>query len=224
MCGQPINIQVSQSFNDGHPNMEWHRGIAMTAKEEGLWDTAGMVTKEEIRHMKARVEVFHATHKVGDNPDEFDTSPNCAESWCRWVLVDSIAYAAREGPRAIKGTIRRKPLPLPSLGSESVASAPSGERRLSDEQKERIAANRLAAQKRKVFVGESATNPPRGERTLSNEEKKRISDNRRAAQSQKAKRKRGAERPVQFDDWEEEEEEEEDDVFGHAMLGMGCDE
>jgi hypothetical protein len=40
-CGQPFNIQVSQSFNDGHPDMEYHRGAAMTAKEEGLWDPIG---------------------------------------------------------------------------------------------------------------------------------------------------------------------------------------
>jgi hypothetical protein len=114
-CGQPFNIQVSQSFNDGHPTMEYHKGAAMTAKEQGLWDPLGNVTREEIRHMQARVELFRATHVVGENPDEFATSPACAESWCRWVVVDSVAYAARQGPRNLPGGAPRRAKALPAL-------------------------------------------------------------------------------------------------------------
>ena len=60
------------------------------ALQEGLWEPQGIVTIEEIRHMKARVEIFNATHVVGADPDDFETSPACAESWCRWVLVDPL--------------------------------------------------------------------------------------------------------------------------------------
>ena len=84
-CGQPFSIQVSQSFNDGHPAMEKHKGVAMTANAEGLWDPIGTVTREEIKHMQARVEIFPATHVVGTNPDDFEASPACPESWCRCV-------------------------------------------------------------------------------------------------------------------------------------------
>ena len=79
---RPFNILVSQSFNDGHPDMEYRKGAAMTAKEEGLWDPIGNVSREEIKHMQARVEIFRATHVVGKNSDDFDHSPECAESWC----------------------------------------------------------------------------------------------------------------------------------------------
>jgi len=78
--------------------MEYHRGAAMTAKEEGLWDPTGSVTREEIRHMQARVEIFKATHVVGERPDDFEQSPACAASWCRWLVVDSMKYASRLAP------------------------------------------------------------------------------------------------------------------------------
>ena len=64
-CGQPFSVQVSQSFNDGHPGIKYQKGAAMTAKEEGLWDPYGSISREEIRHMQARVEIFRATHVVG---------------------------------------------------------------------------------------------------------------------------------------------------------------
>ena len=145
-CGQPLNIQVSQSFNDGHPSLEYHKGAAMTAKEEGLWDSRGDVTGEEIRHMQARVEVFRATHKVGEDPDDFDHSPACAASWCRWIVVDSVAYAAREEPRSlpVRAPLRQprqtKPLPALSSGSSGKATA---------QQKVEIAKKREEAMRRK---------------------------------------------------------------------------
>jgi hypothetical protein len=163
MCGQPFNIQVSQSFNDGHPTQEWHRGIAMTAKAEGLWEPNGRVTSEEVKHMKARVEVFHATHVVGENPDDFETSPACAESWCRWVLVDSVAYAARERPRTISAVGRRAPLALPPMPKEASTGVPTvGQRVLSAYQKARVDANRRKAVERSAKrprLDESSTLP-----------------------------------------------------------------
>jgi hypothetical protein len=149
-CGQPFNIQVSQSFNDGHPTMEYHKGAAMTAKEEGLWDPLGNVTREEIRHMQARVELFRATHVVGENPDEFATSPACAESWCRWVVVDSVAYAARQGPRNLPGGAPPRAKALPALPttppSNTTASSGGG---LTALQRSQIAEKKEAALRRR---------------------------------------------------------------------------
>eukprot|EP00439_Symbiodinium_sp_Y106_P057281 s3165_g8.t1 len=34
--GRPLEVQVSQAFNDGNVDFEWHRGCVMTAKSEGL--------------------------------------------------------------------------------------------------------------------------------------------------------------------------------------------
>ena len=147
--GQPFNIQVSQSFNDGHPTMTWHRGVAMTCKEEGLWDPIGIVTREEIKHMKARVDIFRASHVVGTNPDLFDTSPACAEPWCRWILVDSVAYAARQGPTVVKKKVR-EPLALPPLpGQTSVESNAVVSQGLTGGVAQRIRQNREKALQRK---------------------------------------------------------------------------
>ena len=124
----------------------------MTAKEDSLWDLKGDVTGEDVRHMNARVEIFRATHAVGADPDEFHTSPQCAESWCRWVVVDYMAYSARQAPRSLP---TRQPLrgkPLPALGSAppptnpSISSAGS----VTAAQKAAIAQRRQAAVGRKL--------------------------------------------------------------------------
>ena len=113
-CGQPFDIQVSQSFNDGHPEMVWRRGVAMTAKDEGLWNPMGAVTQEDIRHMKARLEVFTAPVQIAENA--IAQVPKCGESWSRWLLTDSMAYAARAPPRALAVRVARALPPLPILG------------------------------------------------------------------------------------------------------------
>ena len=153
-CGQPFNIQVSQSFNDGHPDMEYHKGAAMTAKEEGLWDPIGSVTREEIRHMQARVEIFKATHVVGTNPEDFDHSPQCASSWCRWIVVDSVAFAARQAPRNFPGGASRpsrRPTALPALGATQPTNNSAGSSgRVSAQQRAEIAQRRAEAVQRKL--------------------------------------------------------------------------
>ena len=98
-CGQPFDVQVSQSFNDGHPEVVWRRGAAMTAKAEGLWNPLGAVTQEDVRHMKARLEVFTATEQMALR--QIVGVPKCGESWSRWLLTDSVAYAARAPPQAL---------------------------------------------------------------------------------------------------------------------------
>jgi len=150
--GQSFNPQVSQSFNDGHPHVTWHKGALMTAKEKGLWNELGNVTAVEITHMKARVEIFRATHVVGTSPEEFQSSPACPNPWCRWVVVDSIVYAARQGPRSL-GRLG-KPLALPKLPEDRA----SGSNGLSGGMKEKIAANRQRAQELKKRKVELSTN------------------------------------------------------------------
>ena len=145
--GQRFKPQVSQSFNDGHPSVTWKKGALITAKREGLWEPMGNVTAEEIDHMKARVELFHATHVVSTNPDEFQPSPACPNPWCRWLVTDSMAYAARQGPRHL-GTLGAKllPKPLPALPDQGAPSANP----LAADVRARIDANREAAKKRKL--------------------------------------------------------------------------
>ena len=145
--GQSFRPQVSQSFNDGHPPVVWRKGVLMTAKERGLWEPNGNVTAEEILHMKARVEIYSATHVVGSCPDEFQASPACPKPWCRWVVTDSMAFAARQGPRSLGGGVSRvQPLALPVLPTEATRET-SG---LSAAMKAKLEINRQQAKRRKL--------------------------------------------------------------------------
>ena len=145
--GQAFKPQVTQTFNNGHPTVIWKKGALMTAKSEGLWDPMRNVTAEEIDHMKARVDIFPATHVVGTKADDFTPSPACPNPWCRWVVSDSIAYASRQGPRSLGGLGKRlQPLALPGLPAE----ASLGQGGLSEEMKAKIEAKREEAKKRKL--------------------------------------------------------------------------
>ena len=97
--GGSLEIQVSQSFQDGNAELQWKRGAAMTAKDDGLWDPvpplAGLVpvTREDIRHMQSRVVQFHASAPL--QPTALATVPKCKESFCRWLVVEAAAFASR---------------------------------------------------------------------------------------------------------------------------------
>ena len=107
---QPFDVQVSQSFNDGHPEVVWKRGgAAMTAKEAGLWEPLGMVSREDVRHMQSRALQFHATGALEE--EDLASVPHCAESFARWLIVDSCAYASRP-PARVATELRRAILPL----------------------------------------------------------------------------------------------------------------
>ena len=129
-------------------------GAAITAKEEGLWDPIGHVTREEIRHMQARVGIHRATHVAGEKSDNFDHSPACGSSWCRWVVVDSVAFASRQPPRPFPGRAcrqSRRPAALPALGSTQPTEphdSRSGD--MTANQKDRSARNREEAVQRKL--------------------------------------------------------------------------
>ena len=87
----------------------------MTAKAEGLWEPTGSVCREEIRHMQSRVDQSEATHQIEEI--DFQESPQCKESWCRWVLHDSMAFARRQGPQHVLATkaAPRQKVALPVL-------------------------------------------------------------------------------------------------------------
>lgn len=89
--GQPFEIQVSQSFNDGNIDFQWNRGAVMTAKEQDLWKPFGDVTEEDVFHMQSRVEVFRCTAKV---PNLRSTEP-CPACMCTWIRDAAAAADAR---------------------------------------------------------------------------------------------------------------------------------
>ena len=106
---RPFDVQVSQSFHDGHPEMVWRRGAAITGPLDGFWDRSGSITAEDVRHMQSRVVSFHAYHQVPEN--QLSPVPLCPQAWCRWLLVDSAAFAARPLLRPVPTELRRRPLP-----------------------------------------------------------------------------------------------------------------
>ena len=107
-CGQPFDVQVSQSFHDGHPQVTWKRGAAITAKAEGLWQPTPAVPAEEIRHMQARVYEFKAEAVIAEH--SFRTLPKCAASFAKWLLHDSRAFSLRMPRQVAVG--QRVPLPI----------------------------------------------------------------------------------------------------------------
>ena len=88
--GQPFEVQMSQSFNDGNLDFEWRRGAVMTAKAQGLWDLRGDVTAEDVKHMQSRVEVFACNAQV---PNMADTEM-CAVCMCVWIRDGAAARDA----------------------------------------------------------------------------------------------------------------------------------
>lgn len=93
--GQPFEVQVSQSFNDGNVDFEWHHGCVLTAKSEGLWAPAGCVDDEDIRHMKSRVLLFHCMATVQSMKD---TMP-CARCMCSWIVDGAREFDAAQALR-----------------------------------------------------------------------------------------------------------------------------
>jgi hypothetical protein len=113
-CGQAHDVQLSQAFHDGHPEVVWRRGCAMTAEKKGLWKANAAAPKEEIRHMQARVLQFTADAVLPET--EFRTIPKCAESFARWLLVASSRFAGRmPSGMGQAAEVRRVLLILPPL-------------------------------------------------------------------------------------------------------------
>ena len=91
-AGQVLRVQVSQAHHDGNPDFRWTRGAALTAPLDGLWDVMSPVTREDVRHMQSRVIQFDAHVPVAG---ALQPIPHCAQSWCKYVLEGSAAYASR---------------------------------------------------------------------------------------------------------------------------------
>ena len=95
--GSPLEILLSQIFDDANGETLWRRGAAMTAKAEGLWDPIAAlpglmpVSAEDVRHMQNRMHQFFASAPVPSGT--LASVPDCRESWCRWVVVDSALAA-----------------------------------------------------------------------------------------------------------------------------------
>lgn len=93
VSGQSFEVQVSQSFQNGNADTRWKRGMVITAKDEGLWSLMDGVTAEDVRHMQSRVEMFVAS-VVLPRQSLVDV-PLCRESWAKWVISSSRAFASR---------------------------------------------------------------------------------------------------------------------------------
>ena len=92
LAGQSLEVQVSQSFNNGNADVRWQYGAAITAKLAGLWEPTNVVSAEDIKHFQTRVYQFNVLVPIrGDLKD----TPLCAASWCQWVVKDASAFANR---------------------------------------------------------------------------------------------------------------------------------
>ena len=103
LAGQWLEVQVSQSHQNGNADIRWKGGAAITAKAQGLWKPTDHVSAEDIRHLQARVEVFTATAQI---QGQLSDTTLCKESWCQWLLRSAEAYACRVVPSAPPDRLR----------------------------------------------------------------------------------------------------------------------
>ena len=92
LAGQSLEVQVSQSFNNGNVDIRWQHGAAITAKLEGLWEPTTVVSAEDIKHFQSRVFQFKVLVPIRG---ALKDTPLCAASWCRWVVSDALAFGNR---------------------------------------------------------------------------------------------------------------------------------
>ena len=106
--GEPFEIQTPQNTHDGNQDFVWNRGFVMTAKEQGLFDTMGDITLEDIRHMKSRLKLFRFAVSV-DAPVEVT---NCGSCLARWLVETTSSYDARVA-------LRPPPAGVAAMGAEA---------------------------------------------------------------------------------------------------------
>ena len=90
--GKYSETQVSQSFNDGNPDVKWSHGVVFTAKQEGLWDSTRHVSAEDVRHMRNRTKEFPVLEVMPQGSLVDVTS--CAPCMCRWIVQAAAAHDA----------------------------------------------------------------------------------------------------------------------------------
>ena len=91
--GQPFEVQVSQSFNDGNIDFEWHHGCVLTAKAESLWTPMPGVDAEDVRHMQSsRLLLFQSTAQV----KHLKYTAPCARCMCSWIVDGAGQFDAKQ--------------------------------------------------------------------------------------------------------------------------------
>jgi len=110
--GQPFEVQMSQSFNDGNEDFEWRRGCVMTAKEKDLWKPRGEVDQEDVEHMQTRCELFPCKAKLRNLKD----TSCCPHCMCKWIVEAAAEHDNRQAQ--MSGT--SPPQPQHSNGDDGV--------------------------------------------------------------------------------------------------------
>lgn len=90
--GEFFEVQASQAFNDGNPDVKWNRGAVITAKANGLWEPnpAQGVSEEDVKHMQSRVLQFQCVAQL-QRLDWVDPCPCCM---ARWIFEEANAADA----------------------------------------------------------------------------------------------------------------------------------
>ena len=94
--GKHTEVQVSQSFHDGNLDVQWNRGVVLTAKAEGLWTPTSKISLEDVTHLRNRVQEYRFTAVVTALKDV----QSCAPCMARWIVKWSAAAAPAVQPVA----------------------------------------------------------------------------------------------------------------------------
>lgn len=111
--GHSFEVQASQSFSDGNPDVVWRHGAVLTAKEKGLWQAAGEVSEEDVRHMQSRVLIFPLRAGVG----KLQKTDPCAVHLAWWLVGEAASADAAE---ALHGPLAALAAVPAASGSEAV--------------------------------------------------------------------------------------------------------
>ena len=95
--GKHAEVQASQSFNDGNPDVQWNHGVVFTGKLEGIWQPTKRVSAEDIRHIRNRVAEFPFLAPLPDG--SLKDVVSCAPHMARWIVKGAAAYDAAFGAR-----------------------------------------------------------------------------------------------------------------------------
>ena len=88
--GQPFEVQMSQAFNDGNTDFEWHRGCVLTGKAKDLWKPLPGVDEEDIKHMKSRLLIFTCTETIS----ALRAASPCAICLSKWIRDGAMEHDA----------------------------------------------------------------------------------------------------------------------------------
>ena len=97
--GKYFEVQCPKNFSDGNVDFKWNRGVIFTNKEEGLWEPTRFVSKEDISHMKSRVELFRFSHQFHEG-QVADAVIECRCCFAKWIVDACAAFDASQGMNA----------------------------------------------------------------------------------------------------------------------------